>query len=161
MAQTDFEFGRFADLAGDGIVVRVSKRIPANPTKRYVPSYACEVLRTSDHAVVGTIVLRIGNDEWLQMFAGQLGYAIDPAYQGHRYAARACEALKPIALHHGLDPLWITVEPDNVPSRRTCEILGCALVEVVDLPPECDMYREGQRQKCRYRWNLGTAASRT
>ncbi|MEE8418514.1 MAG: hypothetical protein V3S02_00210, partial [Dehalococcoidales bacterium] len=70
------------------------------------------------------------------------------------YAARACNLIKQVALDHGLKTLWITCNPDNVPSRRTCEILGCELVEIEDLPEETDLYRDGDRQKCRYRWDL-------
>jgi hypothetical protein len=49
---------------------------------------------------------------------------------------------------------FITCNPDNWPSRKTCEWIGATLVEIVDLPPENDQYKEGERQKCRYRWIL-------
>jgi predicted acetyltransferase len=47
--------------------------------------------------------------------------------------------------------VWITCDPDNIASRKTCELAGARLVEIVDLPEDTDMYREGMRQKCRYR----------
>jgi len=49
---------------------------------------------------------------------------------------------------------WITCNPDNAASRRTCELAGAVLVEIVDLPEDIDMYQEGERQKCRYRLEL-------
>ncbi|MEZ4670788.1 MAG: hypothetical protein R3E39_23025 [Anaerolineae bacterium] len=62
-----------------------------------------------------------------------------------------CRLLLPLALQHGLETLWITCNPDNLASRKTCDLIGAELVEIVDLPPDTDMYREGARQKCRYR----------
>jgi predicted acetyltransferase len=50
--------------------------------------------------------------------------------------------------------LWITCNPENVASRRTCELVGGELVDIVDLPVDSDMYKEGARQKCRYRVKL-------
>jgi predicted acetyltransferase len=50
--------------------------------------------------------------------------------------------------------VWITCNPENVASRRTCELAGGQLIDIVDLPPETDMFKEGERQKCRYRFAL-------
>ena len=77
-----------------------------------------------------------------------------PPHRGHRYAARSVRLLLPLARAHGFTTLWITCNPDNWPSRRTCELAGGTLVEIVDLPPDNDMYLEGERQKCRYRFDL-------
>ena len=43
------------------------------------------------------------------------------------------------------------VDVENVASRRTCELVGGALIDIVDVPPIIDLYKEGDRQKCRYR----------
>ena len=48
----------------------------------------------------------------------------------------------------------ITTNPDNWASRRTCEIIGAEMVEIVDVPEYMEMYRQGDRQKCRYRLDL-------
>jgi hypothetical protein len=34
-------------------------------------------------------------------------------------------------------------------------LAGFELIEIVDLPPTTDMYRDGERQKCRYRRFVG------
>jgi tagatose 1,6-diphosphate aldolase len=60
----------------------------------------------------------------------------------------------PVAASHGFGVVWITCNPENVPSRRTCELAGGQLIDIVDLPPETDMFKEGERQKCRYRFVL-------
>ena len=44
--------------------------------------------------------------------------------------------------------------PENTASRRTCEFAGGVLEGIVELPPDNDMYLEGERQKCIYRFSL-------
>jgi tagatose 1,6-diphosphate aldolase len=66
--------------------------------------------------------------------------------------------LLPLARRHGLKDLWITCNPDNLASRRTCELAGAEFVEIVDLPANSGMYRRGDRQKCRYRLDLQAMA---
>jgi tagatose 1,6-diphosphate aldolase len=152
MAAGSFEFGPFTEIAGDGVVVSVDERREAEPERGFLPAYVCTIRRAEDGLPVGSLNFRIGDTEFVRRFAGHIGYEIEPQHRGHHYAARACAAVASIARHHGMHTVWITVEPDNIASRRTCERLGCHLVEIVDLPPDCDMYRAGERRKCRYRW---------
>jgi predicted acetyltransferase len=77
-----------------------------------------------------------------------------PFARGHHYAERACRLLLPLARRHGIQPLWITCNPDNFPSRRTCERLGAKLVEIVAVPPRDPLYLRGDHEKCRYRLDL-------
>lgn len=74
----------------------------------------------------------------------------------------AFEFLDPGELSDGvvrlrLRELWITCNPDNIASRRTCEVARADFAGIVDLPPETDMYEEGERQMCRYRLELRSA----
>jgi tagatose 1,6-diphosphate aldolase len=151
---TAFSFETFDGFSDGAIDVRVEEHSPADEERGFVPAYECGIYLAGSDTRVGHIGLRVGSTPWIETYAGHLGYDIEPAHRGHRYAARACRLLVPIARHHGLSTLWITVTPDNAASRRTCEILGATYVETVDLPPDCDMYAVGERQKCRYRWDL-------
>ena len=101
--------------------------------------------------LAGNISLRLGHSEYIQKYAGHIGYGVDPMFRGHHYAARSCRLLFPVARSHGFHALWITCNPENVASRRTCELIGGQLMDIVDVPPIIDLYREGDRQKCRYR----------
>ena len=60
----------------------------------------------------------------------------------------------PLARKHGFKTIWITCNPDNFASRRTCELLGAQMIEIVDLPEDNEMYQRGEHQKCRYRLDL-------
>jgi tagatose 1,6-diphosphate aldolase len=56
-----------------------------------------------------------------------------------------------LAGRHGIDPLWVTCNPDNFASRRSCERLGAQLVEIVPVPLKHPLYQRGEMEKCRYR----------
>jgi tagatose 1,6-diphosphate aldolase len=60
----------------------------------------------------------------------------------------------PLARRHGFRELWITCNPDNVASRRTCERLGAELIDIVDVPRDNAVYGPGSERKCRYRLAL-------
>jgi tagatose 1,6-diphosphate aldolase len=152
---TDFKFNDYGTFSDGEIEVVVKEKQPAKPEIWYVPAYLFDIFLPGNPEPIGQISLRIGNTRHLIMYGGHIGYGIKEGYRGHRYAAKACNLIKPVALGHGLKTLWITCNPDNYPSRRTCKILGCELVEIVDLPEDTDLYRDGDRQKCRYRWDLG------
>lgn len=122
------------------------------------PNYAFDMKHAETGAQMGEIDLRLSAEHYITHYAGHIGYGVERAFRGHRYASRACRLLLPLAKQHGLSPLWITCNPDNVASRKTCEHLGATLVEIVSVPPESDLYRRGEREKCRYRVDLGGVA---
>jgi tagatose 1,6-diphosphate aldolase len=151
MAFEFFDPGRLFDGELDLVLLKTS---PGNPNKKHVPVYRFKMKLVGKNDEVGQIALRVGNTNHIVMYAGHIGYRVHARYRGHRYAARACQLLIPLARSHGLNPLWITCNPDNIPSRKTCEIIGAEYIEIVDLPKDTDMYRSGERQKCRYRLDL-------
>jgi len=128
--------------------------IPAVPEKGHVPCYHFEMRHPGEAERLGSIRLRVGRAELMDRVNGQIGYRVEPAHRGHHYAARSCRLLYSLARAHGLDPLWITCDPDNWASRRTCELAGAVYVETLDVPKDTDEYREGERQKRRYRVDL-------
>lgn len=139
-------------FVGQEVDVVIRDRYIANPPRGWAPYYDLAICLHGSDIQVGQISVRIGYSDLLVKYAGHIGYGVHEAYRGHRYAAKGCALLPPIFKAHGMDVVWITANPDNWPSRRTCEILGCTLVEIVDVPPDTDMYHYGERRKCRYRW---------
>ncbi|HEX2971513.1 MAG TPA: GNAT family N-acetyltransferase [Tepidisphaeraceae bacterium] len=105
-------------------------------------------------SMAGCISLRIGHTPDLELYYGHIGYHVYPPARGRHYAARSSRLLFDLARHHGIRPLWITTDPENLASRRTCELLGGALVDIVDVPRGHALYERGQRRKCRYRIDL-------
>jgi predicted acetyltransferase len=148
---TLYDPGRLVD--GDLALV-LYEVYPGDARRDHVPAYRFRMMRAGQKQEVGRIELRVGNSDHIVLYAGHIGYRVLPLYRGHHYAARSCTLLIPLARRHGLNPLWITCNPDNYASRRTCELAGATLVEIVDLPEDTDMYQMGERQKCRYRLDL-------
>lgn len=107
--------------------------------------------------MAGAISLRIGHTYDTEMYFGHIGYHVYPVVRGHNYAERACRLIMPLAFHHGMRSVWITCNPDNWASRRTCERLGAQLVEIVPVPPEHELFHRGEIEKCRYRLDLPVA----
>ncbi len=124
----------------------------AVPSRGYVPGYVFE-LRAGD-TTAGTIQFRAGSTRTLDLYSGHFGYGVEPAFRGRRYASRSVRLLLPFVRRHGLTTVWITCNPDNHASRRTCELAGGTLVEIVPLPEDNDQYARGDREKCRYRLDL-------
>ncbi len=104
--------------------------------------------------IAGGLGLRVGTTPAIEMYYGHIGYNVYPPARGHHYAERSCRLLLPLARAHGLEVLWITCNPDNFASRRTCERLGMTLVDIVSVPETDPLYARGDREKCRYRMAL-------
>ncbi len=148
-----FRFRRPGGLVDGDLELVLTRRLPADPVKRHVPAYAFEMRRTGTPVRLGVIHLRIGPARALRC-PGQIGYAVDRPHRGHRYAARSCRLLLALARAHGLAAVWLTVDPANRASVRTCEILGARYVGTVRVPRHHEMYRQGARFRRRYRLTL-------
>jgi tagatose 1,6-diphosphate aldolase len=119
-----------------------------------VPAYFFRMIHATTGEDMGRINLRTETTRHIELYGGHIGYAVHEAHRGHHYAVRSVHLLLPLAQHLSIDPLWITCDPENLASRRTCELAGAELIEVVAISPDYAGYVFGQRQKCRYRLRL-------
>jgi len=149
---TQFIYRKGHRFVGTEVDVIIDRLAGAQPDRMWLPAYICRIVKTGQDDRVGAISVRLGYTEEIVKYGGHIGYGIDLAHRGRRYALKACQLVREIFIAHGMDVVWITCNPDNWASRRTCERLGCQLVDIVDLPKHIDMYQDGERQKCRYRW---------
>ena len=106
---------------------------------------------------IGRCSARRGETEAMYYF-GHIGYHIDPPWQGHHYALAACRLLVPLMRSWGLQSCVITCDPDNIPSRRTCEHLHAALERTVPVPLLVRSRWEISPVKCRYILRLEESA---
>ncbi len=111
--------------------------------------YNIRVRNGAANYTVGYISLRIGEGAPLY-YLGHIGYRIDKPHQGHGYAKKAVELIKPKARMAGMLSLAITCDVDNIPSRKTCENARCAFEQIVDVPPLYSEICMGSTKKCRY-----------
>jgi len=139
----------FGELRDDELVLELIGLEPHAVHK--VPTYFFRMVHAESKEELGGINLRTETTSHIEFYAGHVGFGVHAAHRGHRYAARAVKLLLPVAVRLGLDPLWITCDPDNVASRRSCELAGAQFVEIVEVPANCIIHRSGHKQKCRYR----------
>lgn len=136
-------------LVDDELELTLAAHESLNPSTGWVPTYRFDMRCNGRYA--GSISLRIANTPEIVLYLGHIGYNVDVNFRGHHFAARSCKLIFPLAAQHGLNPVWITCNPDNWASRRTCELAGGEMVEIVDVPPNNSLYQRGDLQKCRYR----------
>ena len=140
------------DMTDGEIILRLKETRPANPAEEFVPSYVF-VICFSDGTVLGRCDLRIGHNKSTAC-AGNIGYTVYEAYRGRHYAAKACALLFDLARRHGMDYLYITCDPENAASAKTCEIAGGEFMWEIDVPEDTDMYRRGRRRVKVYWFDL-------
>ncbi len=141
-------------IEGPEVHLLVEALAPADDVRGYVPAYIFGIRENASGARVGRISLRIGSNELIDRYAGNIGYSIDPPFRGNGYAGKACRLLVALAREHEFAILYITCNPDNRASRRTIEKLNAELLGVENVPRGTEMYKRGDRIKLRYAWRI-------
>lgn len=118
----------------------------------WLPTYHFKIC-LPDGTETGVCDLRIGHSEGVY-YGGNIGYRVEEPFRGRRYAGKACLLLLQLAKRHDMEYLYITCNPENAASRKTCEYAGGTLEGIVDVPEGNDMYQRGEKQKCIYRFAL-------
>lgn len=144
----------WARMMGDKISLQLVTDNPANAELGRVRSLHYHILLNSHSLPIGTISLRLATTTDIALYGGHVGYRINPPWRGNRYASTACILLIPVIRHFNVTPVWITCNPDNTASRRTCEIIGAQYVETIPLPPDHSLRERGDTHKCRYCWEV-------
>jgi tagatose 1,6-diphosphate aldolase len=136
------------ELVDGDLALALEATLAADPARgHHLPAYRFAMRRAGSKTKVGEIGLKIGEPP---QHLGHIWYRVFPAYRGHRFAARACRLVVPLARRHGLDPLRITCREDNLASRRTAALAGAEFVGVVETPPGYSDWRGPVRTKCVY-----------
>lgn len=151
-AQTAMQVLEATKVKTDEIQLELEKFAESNPEKGWVPAYhfaICDLQGTK----MGVCDLRIGHNEMLY-YGGNIGYRIEEEYRGNHYAGKACKLLFELARKNGLEYLIITCNPDNYPSKKTCEYAGGKLLEIAEVPEGNDMRERGETEKCIYKFEL-------
>ncbi len=149
-------FRRFRPEFTDGVIDLVSIRLfPPEEEMGFGEVYDYIIAPHGQRREAGRISLRLGESPCVYYF-GHIGYHVDPPWRGHHYAARACALLEPLIAASGKSSIVITTDPDNMPSRHTCERIGCILESIVPVPPLMQSRWELSPVKCRYVWKINT-----
>ncbi len=151
--KTPFTFLRPGKLVDIDFELVLTRTVEADPTKHHVPMYEFDIRHTGQLVAIGKIRLRIGSARALR-YPGHIGYEVRQRFRGHRYAAKGCQLLLRLAYAHSLRAVWLTVDPANIPSHKTCQIIGAKYGETVRIPHDHEMYRGGARCTLRRRYRL-------
>ncbi len=102
---------------------------------------------------IGQISYRDGESRCVYYY-GHIGYHIDEPWRGNHFAEKACRLITGEIRMSGKTSVVITCDPDNIPSRKTCEHLGCELESTVKVPEDIREKYEIGPVKCRYIWRI-------
>lgn len=140
-------------LENEEIKLVVERLVPENPERNWVPAYHFYICDKHQNKM-GTCDLRVGYNDGLY-YGGHIGYTISEEYRGHHYAAKACKLLFSLAHKHKMEYLYITCNPDNSASRKTCEYLQGEYLGIVELPEGSDMrLNDEETHKCIFKFTL-------
>lgn len=140
-------------LVSEEIKLVVNRLAEGNPLRNWVPAYHFHICDLQGN-IMGACDLRIGYTDGLY-YGGHIGYSINEEYRGHHYAAKACKLLFNLAKKHDMRYLYISCNPDNLPSKKTLESLQGDFLGVVELPEDNDMrITEGATHKCIFKFCL-------
>ncbi len=140
-------------LKSDELWLRLEKTVEGDPARDWVRAYHFAICGLQGERM-GSCDLRVGFNQKLY-YGGNIGYRIEEGFRGRHYAGKACLLLFELAKRHGMDHLIITCDPDNIPSRRTCEYAGGTLLEIAEIPEDHEMRAErGKTKTCIYRFVL-------
>lgn len=91
--------------------------------------------------IVGRTSIRFELNEFLRTIGGHIGYAVRPPFRRNGYATEILRQSLVLARAHGIDPVLVTCDVDNVGSRKVIEANGGVLESIGDGEPGSPMKR--------------------
>ncbi len=146
-----FGLQRKPAASDDRIELHLSKRSETDPDMGIRFSAVFDICLRHTRKPIGYISYRLGESPTLY-YLGHVGYRIEEKYRGHSYAYSACLLLKEYLRKQRVTEAVITTDDTNVPSRKTCEKLGCVLERTAPVPEAYRPACSGSTCKCRYIW---------
>lgn len=154
MTPPPFRFFDPGPLLDGDLSLVLAEKVPGDPVKGWAPAYHFEMRRVGDQVVMGRLRLRIGDGDGELRYPGNVGYDVVPEHRGRRLAARSMRLILPLARQHGLTALWIGCRPDNIASRRSCELAGAAHIDTLEVPPDHPLRQHDVSVTRRYRLDV-------
>ena len=132
---------RHCDNIGDWIEqVEQFKHIETTPPNR-VPATQYIYARESDNKVVGMIQIRHFFNEYLEKYAGHIGYSVCPSERRKGYATEMLKLVLPVCKELGINNVLVCCLTDNEGSRKTI-IKNGGVYESTVHEEELDRYLE-------------------
>ena len=139
----------------DGVIdLWPMKVCPAERAMGFGRERVWKIAETGSRKEIGQISYRDGESRCV-FYYGHIGYHIDEPWRGNHYALRACLLIRDEIRFSGKSSVVITCDPENLPSRKTCERLGCLYEGTVRVPGGIIQKYEIHHTKRRYIWRTG------
>lgn len=139
-----------------GTIVDLKEKYRTNKDTSFdgVPCVYYDILRHEDSERVGSIDLRM-SVEGDMLYYGNVGYRIMKMYRGHHYAYEACKLLFEIAREEfKMKELILTCSPENIASYRTLKKLNGQMLDLIKVPKDHPLFREGKTRKYIFRYKI-------
>ena len=98
--------------------VESMKHVETTP-KEFVPCTQFIYLRESDNKMIGVIQIRHYFNEYLEKYAGHIGYSVCPSERRKGYATQMLRDVLPFCRELGLSRVLVCCLKENEGSRRT------------------------------------------
>ena len=98
--------------------VKLSLEYEKNPPEGFVPATQLLLIRNSDSKVVGMIQVRHSFNEYLEKYAGHIGYCVRPSQRRNGYGRLMLKMALPFCRKIGIDKVLISCAVDNIGSER-------------------------------------------
>lgn len=145
-------FHRYRAEYTDGVIDLIPAYVlPSARELRFGHEQTWKIVAHGERKEMGRISYRSGEGRYI-FYYGHIGYHVDPPYRGHHYAWRACRLIAPEIRMSGKSSVVITCDPDNTPSRKTCQKLGGMYEGTTSVPEDIRKKYEIGPSKCRYIW---------
>ena len=97
----------------------------------------------SDENLVGISDIRLGTNDFIRNFAGQIGYSVRPSQRRKGYASEILRLTLMKAAEYGFSELLITCNNPNIASAKVIEKNGGILESIIPHPgfPDVRRYR--------------------
>ncbi len=113
---------------------------------KYIPHYgsvdeAVFLAFDSVGKLVGISDIRLGTNDFIQTFAGQIGYSVRPSQRKRGYASEILKLTLIEAAKCGLSKILITCNEPNIASAKVIEKNGGVLEKIIPHPGFSDVKR--------------------
>ena len=129
------------DNSQDWIDQVESLKNPDTVPDKWVPSTQYIYVRESDNKIVGVIQIRHCFNEFLEKFAGHIGYSVAPSERRKGYATQMLKSVLPECKNLGISKVLVTCIEGNEGSKRTIVNNG-GVYESTIFEPDGGVYLE-------------------
>ena len=138
IAVMDFreEFLRAKERISGGIGLEQAENYEDWLAHKYIPHYglvdeAVFLAFNNNDYLIGISDIRLGTNDFIQTFAGQIGYSVRPSQRRKGYASEILKLTLIEAANYGLSEILITCNEPNIASAKVIEKNGGVLEKII------------------------------